>query len=611
MKKPALLYDGDCHFCRGWVARWKKSAGDSVEFYAYQEAAKRFPEIPQDELSQAVQLVDSDRRFSGAEAVFRVIAHAGSPWLLKSYQKIPFFAPASEFFYRLVAGHRVFFSKITRLLWGESLEKPTYAIASWIFIRMVGLAYFFAFGSLLFQWRGLWGNQGILPIASYLQALQAHLGASAYSLAPTLCWISGGEGFLKLLIFGGTLASASIILGSLEGPLLILCWLFYLSLVNAGGEFLSFQWDVLLLETGLIAAWLLPWRLWTGLTLREPRRIIRFLLLCLLFKLSLESGLVKILSGDPTWRNLTALYYHYQTQPLPTWIGWWAAQFPHWFLRLSVIGVFAIELGAPLFLLFPRRVKMMGASAIIFLQILIALSGNYGFFNFLALALCVLCFDDRFFEGYFKRAFHFFKPSTARPQERRKSSALFLFAGLWGSLTFLQLAGMIFSVQLPIPVQESERFLEPLHLANSYGPFAVMTTKRIEIVVQGSRDGVDWRDYSFKWKPQDPHQRPAFVEPYQPRLDWQMWFAALEPYRRNSWFTGFLVRILEDSPAVLGLLKNNPFPDGPPRYVRAIYYDYRFTSRAEKSATGNWWHRSLEGSYCPVITLRGDKNHGT
>lgn len=611
MEKPALLYDGDCSFCRGWVQRWEKVVVGKVDFFTSQKAAEFFPEIPKQDFAKAVQYIDAGQRFSGAEAVFRLLDCAGSSWFLTLYQKISFFARSSEAFYNFVAKHRSFFSRITRFFWGESLEKPSYQISSWIFIRMIGLAYFFAFGSLLFQWKGLWGKHGILSAQLYLHALFSHFGTAAYSLAPTLCWISSGDSFLRFLIIGGTFASVLIVAGVLEGPLLLISWLFYLSLVNIGQDFLSFQWDILLLESGLIAAWLFPWNLWRGLKTTEPRKIIRFLLLFLLFKLSLESGLVKLLSGDPTWRNLTALYYHYYTQPLPTWMGWWAGQSPRWFLRLSVLGVFIIEIGAPFLLVFPRRIRMFGASMIVFLQILIALTGNYGFFNFIALALCVLFYDDLFFKRFFKKISSFLKPSHPPAQiSKLKFFALALFSGVWVYLTAFQLAGMIFSAQFPILIQKTENIFTPIHLSNGYGPFSVMTTRRIEIVVQGSRDGLDWKDYLFKWKPQDPALCPAFVEPYQPRLDWQMWFAALEPYQRNSWFTAFLVRLLKGSPSVLRLLKNNPFPDTPPRYVRALYYDYRFTTLAELRTTGNWWHRELLGSYCPIITLKKGDHHG-
>ncbi len=609
MEKPTLLYDGDCYFCRGWVNRWKATSGHAVEFRASQEAGHLFSNIPDEELKTAVQLIDSTKRYSGAEAVFKTLAYGGKTCPFFLYQKLPFFKTFSEAFYRFVASRRAFFSKLTRLFWGAHLEKPRYAFASWVFMRLVGLSYFFAFGALVFQWKGLWGHQGILPAQLYLDALKSHFGSKAYFLSPTLCWAFKSDAFLGFMAWSGTFCSLLIVLGIAEGPLTLLCWLLYLSLVSAGQDFLSFQWDILLLEIGLISFWTLPWKLWRGFEIEEPRLVARILLFFLLFKLFFESGLVKILSGDPHWRNFTALFYHFQTQPLPTWIGWWAAQSPNWFLKISTAATLAIELIAPLLLFFPRRAKMLGAILMIFLQSLIALTGNYGFFNLLTISLCVLCFDDFFFQDFFRKWFSKFNLDTeTKPLNRFKRHLIFSFAGLWGILSLSQLMAMIIPQTIPRPLENLDAVLSPLHIASSYGPFAVMTTHRYEIVIQGSEDGVSWEDYYFKWKPQDLGRAPSFVEPYQPRLDWQMWFAALEPYQRRSWFTAFLVRLLEGSPSVLSLLRNNPFEQNPPKYVRALFYEYQFTSPAARRLNGHWWKREFQGSYCPILALKGNRN---
>ncbi len=609
MEKPTLLYDGDCYFCRSWVARWKKTSQSLIEFRAYQEAGHLFPEIPPKDFESAIQLIYSHQRFSGAEAVFRTLAIGGKKWPLFLYQKIPFFKPVSEGIYRLIASHRGFFSRITRFLWGNHLENPQYAFSSWVFTRLLGAVYFFAFGALIFQWKGLWSSQGILPSEIYLNALKSHLGLKAYFFSPTLCWIFRQDAFLGFLTWGGTLFSLFIISGIWEGPSILMCWLFYSSLVGVGQDFLSFQWDILLLETSLIACWMFPWRFWKGLEIEGPRRIPRILLTFLLFKLSFESGLVKILSGDPTWRDFTALFYHYQTQPLPTWVGWWASQSPHWFLKTSVAAVLAIELGAPFLLFLPRRAKMLGGALMIFLQGLIALTGNYGFFNLLAITLGVLCFDDFFFQDVLRKWSSKFRLKAAQPALNPwRQVFVFSFAALWGILSLTQLTEMIKPQAPPKFLENLDAALSPLHIASSYGPFAVMTTHRYEIVIQGSEDGISWEDYDFKWKPQDLGHAPSFVEPYQPRLDWQMWFAALEPYQRRSWFTAFLVRLLEDSPSVLSLLKSDPFIAGPPKYVRALFYEYHFTTPAERRLSGHWWRREFKGAYCPILALQGDQN---
>ncbi len=609
MEKPTLLYDGDCYFCRSWVNRWRKTSGHAVEFRAYQEAGHLFSHVPSEELKAAIQLIDSQHRYSGAEAVFKTLAYGGQKGPLFLYQKLPFFKTLSETLYRFVASHRNFFSKLTRLFWGTHLEKSEYAFSSWIFMRLLGLSYLFAFGALIFQWRGLWGHQGILPAQMYLQALKSHFREKAYFLSPTLSWLFKPDAFLGFMTWGGTFFSLLIVLGIAEGPLTFLCWLFYLSLVSTGQDFLSFQWDILLLEIGLISFWMFPWRLWRGREVEKPRPAARILLFFLLFKLFFESGLVKILSGDPNWRNFTALFYHFQTQPLPTWIGWWAAQSPSWLLKISALSALAVELGAPFLLFLPRRAKMLGAALMIFLQTLIALTGNYGFFNLLTIALCVLCFDDFFFQEFFRGySSKFHLKTETKPLKRLKRILIFSFAGLWGLLSLSQLLAMLIPQTTPKFLEDLDATLSPLHIASSYGPFAVMTTHRYEIIIQGSADGVDWEDYDFKWKPQDLERAPSFVEPYQPRLDWQMWFAALEPYQRRSWFTAFLVRLLEGSPNVLSLLRSNPFGPNPPKYVRALIYEYHFTSSAERRLNGHWWKRQFQGAYCPILALKGDQD---
>jgi hypothetical protein len=550
-----------------------------------------------------VVLVSPDGEvFEGAEAVFRSLAKApGRQWPLEAYRRIPGFAAIAEAAYRLVARHRTAAGKFSNLLWGQTVERPTYRIANALFLRAVGLCFFAAFLSLWVQVDGLVGSQGILPVGRLLEAGRSQLSpGERWAFLPTLCWWNGSDAFLHFLCGAGALASLAVILGLVPAPALLLCWASYLSLCVAGQDFLEFQWDLLLLETGLLAVLLAPVKRWRMGSALEAHRIARVLPLWLLFRLVFSSGFVKLASGDAAWRNLTALAYHYWTQPLPTWTAWYASHHPLWFQKLSCVLLFAIELGAPFFILAPRRLRLLAAAAMALLQAMIASTGNYAFFNFLTIALCLLLIDDAAFPVRLR------EKAAADPLARSgrwPGLVLFPAAGFLLLMSFIAFAATL-RVRLPWPgfVISIARAAVPFRSVNTYGLFAVMTTSRPEIVMEGSSDGVTWKAYEFRWKPGDLQRRPRFVAPHQPRLDWQMWFAALGGPSEQPWFFPFCARLLEGDPAVTRLLATNPFPKAPPYYLRAVLYDYRFTTAAEHRATGAWWAREEKGLYAPVLS---------
>jgi len=354
----------------------------------------------------------------------------------------------------------------------------------------------------------------------------------------------------------------------------------YLSLCSAGQDFLSFQWDMLLLETGFLAIFL------------GSSNIVIWLFRLLVFRLMFSSGAVKLLSGDPSWRSLQAMSFHYFTQPIPTPVAWYMQQLPFWFQKYSNGAVFFIEIVTPFFIFLPRRLRFFGGWCLIFLQVLILTTGNYAFFNWLSLALCLFLFDDGALPAWSP-------PGAARVTPRKVAVAVAVLVIALGALEMIA----TFGATLPGPASEMVRLTAPFGIVNSYGLFAVMTTTRDEITVQGSNDGVNWSDYEFSYKPGPLNRRPPWVAPHQPRLDWQMWFAALSTYRNNPWFVNFMVRLLEGSPDVLRLMKNNPFPKTAPRYVRALMFSYRFTNWEERRKTGNCWKSEPSGVYLPAISL--------
>lgn len=614
--KPLMVFDGDCNFCTLWIRRWQQLTGDAADYLPAQDPriAAQFPEIPREHFERCVQLIEPDGSvFSGAEAVFRVLAlNPHRQWPLHIYENSPPVAGLAEWAYRQVAQNRAFFSRLTRWFWGRHLEPSAHLLTRWLFLRALGAVYLFAFISVWMQVIGLIGHDGILPADQLMAAVKQqcaaqHIGWDRYHQLPTFCWFDSSDAFLKFQCAAGAVLAGLLILGIAPIPCLVALWMLYLSLVNVGQDFFGFQWDGLLLEASFLAIFLAPWQLLPRPSREAPPSLLPlWLLRLLLFKLMFSSGCVKLLSHDPNWRNLTALTFHYQTQPLPPWTAWYANELPLWFQKLSCVGMFAIELGAPFLIFAPRRLRFLGAAALAGLQCLILITGNYTFFNWLTLALCLLLLDDfllqklvpaRFRAWFASRPDRFTRPRWPYP----------VMAGLTIVVAPVSLFLVCATVGLPAgllaPAEFAARELAPFRTFNTYGLFAVMTTARDEIIVEGSDDGINWLPYEFKYKPGEVTRRPAFIAPLQPRLDWQMWFAALGDYRQNPWFIHFCRCLLRGSPEVLALLEKNPFPSHPPRYLRAQFYDYQFTTAAERRATGAWWKRELIGEYLPVISL--------
>jgi hypothetical protein len=481
--------------------------------------------------------------------------------------------------------------------------QPGYFLARWIFLRLLGVVYLAAFLSLWVQILGLIGSRGILPAREYLAAIAERVGPERFYLVPTVCWLDAGDRALHTLCLAGIVFSGLLIAGVAPVLVSFLLWVAYLSLAVAGQQFFHYQWDALLHEVGFLAVFFAPLGVWPRLG-REgaPSGPVLFLLRWLLFRLVFASGLVKLLSGDPTWLNLTALDFHYQTQPLPTWTSWYMHLLPDWFQKASVVVVFVAELVVPLAIFGPRRLRHWACLGIVGLQFLIAATGNYGFFNFLTVVLCVPLLDDGLFPARWRARLARAGESGAPELGRSWPGwVIFPMAGLVLALSavpFVSGTGIVSS--WPRWFVRAYDAVGALRTVNHYGLFAIMTTRRPEIIVEGSDDGETWKPYEFKWKPGNVARRPAFTGLHLPRLDWQMWFAALDGYQRSPWFAHFLERLLEGSPDVVALLEQNPFPERPPRYLRAVLYDYRFTDAETRAQTGAWWSRQRLGLFCPV-----------
>ena len=598
-RKPLLIYDNACDFCRYWIAQWQHVTGDRIDYAPSQEVATQFPEIPLSAFENSVQLIlQNGTVLSGAEAVLRALNNGSFLWC---YYRLPGFASLAEAIYNFIAQHRPFFSAVTRSLWGTHTERATSYFSSWLFLRGLGCIYLIAFLSLWVQIHGLIGSNGISPAEQYLEAVRQQIGTEGYYLVPTLFWLNPSDIFLHFLCAGGVLLSLVLIVGFFPTFTLAGLWVFYLSLVTVGQAFLSFQWDVLLLEAGFLAIFFAPLQLRETFTrASQPSTAFLWLLRWLLFRLIFASGFVK-LASDEVWRNLTALNFHYETQPLPTSLGWYVHQLPEGFQKASVIGMFAAELVVPFLIFAPRRLRTIGCIGLVGLQMLIILTGNYCFFNLLTLALCLLLIDDVTWKGLLTKRFMPAIRFIEQPPRRYKRICIAIVATLLLLLSGIRFTGQLFrDARFP-----DVAWIAPFRSVNTYGLFADMTESRPEIIVEGSNDRITWETYQFRWKPGDLTAAPKWVAPHQPRLDWQMWFAALQgSYQRTPWFLNFMGALLQGKPKVLQLLADNPFPDTPPRYIRATLYDYRFTDLATKRSEGTWWHREWKSIYCPAISLR-------
>ena len=482
------------------------------------------------------------------------------------------------------------------------MDRRSFSASTWLFLRVLGFIYFAAFVSFGLQVPGLIGSNGILPADRFMVAVAQHFGGTDISALPTLCWFSATDGFLAAQWIIGAIVSALVMVGVGPPPMLAVLWLLYLSLVTIGRDFMAFQWDNLLLEVGFLAIFIAPWRLWSSpKRLATPPRVTVRLAHWLLFRVIFSSGVVKFTSGDDAWNELQALTAHFETQPLPTWFGYYWHQLPAWWHGVEVVGVIVGQVFLPFLIWGPVIARRVAAAGIIGFQVLIAATGNYGFFNLLTVAMALLLLDDGLLVRGRLASWFESVESTVR-------GGTYVWWGAIGvaAVPIIVASSLIMARTLGVSSADSagaQAILQPIRSfrsVNPYGLFAVMTMSRPEIIIEGSHDGVTWLAYEFRYKPGDLDRRPEFVAPHMPRLDWQMWFAALGSARQNRWFGAFVQRLLEGAPQVLDLLAHDPFADAPPRFVRAVTYDYRFTALGSDV----WWRRTEKGIYLPPQSLR-------
>jgi lipase maturation factor 1 len=527
-------------------------------------------------------------------------------------------------------------------------------LSRWIFLRALGLIYFSAFFSLIFQIRGLIGPEGILPAGEYLRAVAESAGPGRFWYAPTLFWLSSGSQMLIAVCWIGLVASVLVVFNVWPRGGLFIGFLCFLSFVGAAGEFAGYQSDGMLLEAGFISLFFAPAGVRPGLGAASPPiRASLFLLLWEWFRVYFESGVAKIASGDPEWRHFSAMDEYYQNGPLPTWIGWYVQHFPHWFHVAIAFGTLALELVLVWMLFLPRRWRIVCFLIVTPWQIGIILTANYTFLNYLVLALGFLLLDDRLVIQFVPRRWRERLPvgvgAPTTPADQRGALGLKSIltsevvradvrvskaeparlegAESWPAVLRRQVA----SVQLaltavmftwifyasttlliwmlwpgaPLPTLPVVA-LEPFRIADRYGLFATMTRGRYEIEFQGSQDGKTWVAYPFRYKPQDPREAPGIYAPYQPRFDWNLWFASLGEWRSNPIVPRTEERLLTGSADVIALLAGNPFPQAPPSQIRAVVWQYWFSTPDQKRTQGAWWTRRFLGLYAPTLQRESD-----
>jgi hypothetical protein len=459
-----------------------------------------------------------------------------------------------------------------------------------VFQRALALVYLIAFINAVNQFKPLLGERGLLPVPAWVKDVPFRATPSLFYLAPrdwvftTAAWIGVA---VSLLALAGVTERFSTPVSAMSWALL---WVLYLSFVNVGQTFYAFGWESILLEAGFYAIFL-------GSRTSAPQFIMILLLRWLCFRVMFGAGLIK-LRGDPCWRDMTCLDYHYETQPMPNPLSWYFHFGPEWTRRAGVWFNHFAELIVPFGYFLPQPVASAAALVTILFQASIAASGNLSWLNLLTIVLAIPALDDRIL-----RAVLPIRTPALHDSSVPHKTIVAALAVLVVWLSIRPVRNML------SPRQVMNTAYNPLHLVGTYGAFGSITRVRYEIVVEGTTadvvlDSTKWREYEFRGKPGAPDRLPPQIAPYHLRLDWLMWFAAMSTYSDHPWFVHFMDKLLEGEPATLSLLRPNPFPNVPPVYVRASLYRYRFSTPDERSRTGFWWTRDLVGPYFPPVSLR-------
>ncbi len=468
---------------------------------------------------------------------------------------------------------------------------PDYWLGRFVLERGVAAIYLIAFVAAALQFRALIGEHGILPVPRYL-------ARQSFWRTPSIFHLRYSDRLFAGVSWFGAVLSAAVVGGAADRvplwaalPIWLTLWVLYLSIVNVGQAWYSFGWESLLLESGFLMIFL-------GNDRVAPPLLTLWMARLLLFRVEFGAGLIKM-RGDPCWRDLTCLYYHHETQPMPGPLSWFFHHLPKPLHRIEVAGNHFAQLVVPLGLFAPQPVASVAAAIIVVTQLWLVMSGNFAWLNWVTIVLAFSAIDDSAAGRLLPIPGH--PPVSASP---------LWFVGLVVAFA----GGVLFLTYWPVrnmlsPRQRMNMSFNPFHLVNTYGAFGTIGRTRREVVIEGTDEPrltgqTVWKEYEFKGKPGTLRRLPRQWAPYHLRLDWLMWFAAISPGYAQPWLKPFLRRLLAGDRATLRLLRRNPFPDSPPRYVRAQLYQYRFTTPAELRRDRAWWHRALVGQYVSPMTLQ-------
>jgi hypothetical protein len=477
------------------------------------------------------------------------------------------------------------------------LSAHEYWLARLVLQRGIGLVYLVAFVVAVNQFRPLLGEHGLLPVPGYL-------GRVRFRDAPSIFHVHYSDRFLQATVWAGVALSTGVMLGIPErGPAAVsmLVWLvlwgLYLSIVNVGQAFYSFGWESLLLEAGFLAIFLGP-------SNSAPPVLVIWLFRWLVFRLEFGAGLIKM-RGDRCWRDLTCLYYHHETQPMPNPLSWFFHHLPRPLHRVEVAANHLAQLVVPFGLAAPQPVAGLAGVVIVVTQAWLLVSGNFSWLNAITMVLAFSAFDDRLLDGVLPVS----PPGHPAAAAGWHQALVIALAVLVAALSWWPVRNLLSSSQL------MNASFNRLRLVNTYGAFGNITRRRNEVILEGTVESrltpaTVWSEYEFKGKPGDPRRMPPQVAPYHLRLDWLMWFAALSHGYARDWLPALARKLLENDPATLKLLRGNPFAGAPPTYVRARLYHYRFTTWEERRATGAWWVRTWAGEYLAPIGRAGSRRAG-
>ncbi len=476
-----------------------------------------------------------------------------------------------------------------------------YWLTRFVLLRLLGFIYFIAFLAAVNQLTPLIGHDGLLPAERYLHRLTEHFGSrtEGFFELPSLFWFGISDDALRAVAWTGLALSILVVLGYANALLMLALWFLYTSIVNVGQLWYSYGWEIQLLETGFLGVFLCPLLDGRPFPRRAPPVVVLWLYRWLIFRIMLGAGLIK-LRGDACWRDLTCLYYHYETQPIPNPVSWWLHFRPHWFHQLGTLWNHIVELVVPWFAFWPRPSRHVAGVLLAGFQVTLIISGNLSFLNWLTIVPCLACFDDTFWARLLPRRL-VQRARLAAESAQPSSAQEFAAVALALVVPLLSIDPLM---NLISPGQVMNTSFNRLNLVNTYGAFGTVGRERSEIVFEGtfspSPGSAEWREYEFPAKPGEPRRRPPIIAPYQPRLDWQIWFAAMATPREYPWTVHFAWKLLHNDAGTLSLLANNPFPNEPPRYVRAVLYRYRFTRPDE--ADGTWWKRERAGLWLPPLS---------